>query len=97
MAGIVEHRSATTHIAGGAQKPTEMGTSLGLHGEEGVERHHAIHPLGGDMEMPGDDMLRLQGQIAQTVLRVFEDIDQFAFLIVVSRADGVNLGHRLAG
>ncbi len=81
----------TAHIACGTQADRNRVLALGGHGEEGVERHHAIDLGCGHAQLAGDDALHLHGQVAIQCLALVQHVNQFTRFITMLVTDFLNL------
>ena len=88
---LLKQALGTAHVASGTQAHRNRVFALGGHGEERVERHHAINLGCGHAQLAGDNALHLLGEIAVQSLALMQDVNQFTGLIAVLVADFFNL------
>ena len=79
------------HVASGTQAHRNRVLTLGGHGEERVERNHAINLGGGHTQLAGNDALHLLGQIAMQCLTLVQHINQLTRLVAMLVADFLDL------
>ena len=87
----VEHLLGTLDVAGGSEADGDGVLALGLHREEAVEGHDAVHLADRDSEAVCHDLLDFLGQVAEVVLRLVQDVDQLARVVVEGSADILDL------
>ena len=81
----------TTHVAGRTHTHRHRVFTLRHHGEERVEGDDTVNLCGRDVQSLSNQLLRFSRQIAEVILCLMQNVNQFARSIIESVADLNNL------
>src|SRR5699024_3172315 len=88
---FVEYLLRPADVAGRPHADRYRILAFRLHGEERIERHHAVDLCRGNVQFEGYQFLHLLGQVTEPALHGMQDVYQFAGVVAVLPADGFYL------